>query len=119
MKTYDRDPFLPMIEELTTLTHFPHPPLIWNQDNRDYVIDTLMKILEESSAALLRLGLFMINSPTGMLTLASFSPTNRFATCMENAIFCFLADVLKSIANIHPQSGCHASRQVTSLQSND
>lgn len=114
MKIYERDPFLPMIEELTTLTHFPHPPLIWNQDNRDYVIDTLMKFLEESSAALLRLGLFMINSPTGML-----APCPHLPTGFPRAIVGFLTDALKSIAKVHPQSSCHALKQVTSLQSND
>lgn len=66
MKNYDRNPFLPMIEDLTTLTYFPHPPLNWHQDNRNYVIDSLMKIFEESSTALLTLGLFMINNPIGM-----------------------------------------------------
>lgn len=72
MKSFDRNPFLPMLEELTTLTHFPHPPLIWHQDKRNYVIDSLMQILEESSIALLRLGLFMINNPTGMPLVSTY-----------------------------------------------
>lgn len=73
MKNYDRNPFLPMIEELTTLTLFPHPPLIWHQDNRNYVIDSLMKTFEEISTALLSLGLFMGKHPLGMSFISSCS----------------------------------------------
>lgn len=64
-----RNPFLPLIEDLTTNTSLPLQPLkrSCNDDDNIPFADSLIQLFAELALSLRKLALFMVENPTGLL----------------------------------------------------